>query len=108
MMYKKGYSTKCNLCCTLITAIHEVSKAIGCKVDIRKIRRCSDTGSVAADYLSKGSIYDFHKVVPAARQIPEAIPEPLLRWIEDPVPDRHLGRKILHFMKRYTDLIGYN
>ena len=34
-IYQKGYSTKCNLCCTMITAIHDVASALGCEVDIR-------------------------------------------------------------------------
>ena len=108
LMFKKGYSTKCNLCCTLITAIHELSVALGCEVELRKIRRCSDSGSKAADHLSKNALKDFHQLVPGAKQVPEAIPEPLIEWIMDPVPDRFLGKRILNVMSKFYRLVGYN
>ena len=54
---------KCILCWSLIVAINDMVRAIGCDVDIRKIRRCSDLGSVAADKISKAKFRDFHDLV---------------------------------------------
>ena len=104
LMFKKGYSTKCNLCCTLITAIHELSVFLRCEGEPMKNRQCSDSGSKAADHLSKNFFNDFHQLVPGARQVPEAIPERLIEWIMDPVPDRLLGKKILNVMSNYYRL----
>ena len=38
---------------------------------------------------------------------PKNVPKVLRNWIENPVPDRNLGEKILDEMKRYTDILGY-
>ena len=106
MMYKKGYSTKCDFCCTLLTAIHEVALALGCELDIRKIRRCSDTGSIAADHLSKSKVGHFKRLISRARSEPEPVPRSLIEWIEEPVPDRFLGQRILKEISRFHSLIG--
>ena len=107
MMFKKGYSTKCNLCCSLIVAINDVARAIGCEVDIRKIRRCSDLGSVAADKLSKAKFRDFHDLVPHANMDYVAAPNSFLTWIQDPVPDRFLGEKIVSEMAQFYKLVSH-
>ena len=107
MMFAKGYSTKCNLCCTLLVAINEVARAIGCDVDIRKIRRCSNTGAKAADNLSKSALSSFKAIVPEANPIPDIVPQALLSWLTDPVPDRFLGRKIVKEMGKSFNLIEH-
>lgn len=104
-IYQKGYSTKCNLCCTMITAIHDVASALGCEVDIRKIRRCSDEGSVAADHLSKAKFGKFFQTVPDAFYRPEPIPQSLREWVADPCPDRFLGKKIVDEMNKYYRML---
>lgn len=104
-VYGKGYSTTCNLCCTLIGAIHEVATAIGCEVELRKIRRCSNLGATAADHLSKADFGSFKQLVPAANTQPERVPEAFLSWMEDPKQDRFLGKRIVRQMERYYKLI---
>ena len=104
-VYSKGYSTACSLCCTLINAIHEVARAIGCEVEIRKIRRCSDKGSTAADNLSKADFRSFKRLIPAANKQPELVPEAFLSWMEDPKQDRFLGKRIVKQMEKYYKLI---
>ena len=107
MMFKKGYSTKCNLCCTLLVAINEVARAIGCEVDIRKIRRCSNDGAKAADHLSKSALSAFKATIPEANPVPDVVPQALLSWLTDPVPDRFLGRKIVQEMGKSFSLIEH-
>ena len=85
--YGKGYSTTCNLYCTLVGAIHEVATAIGCEVELRKIRRCSNLGATAADHLSKADFGSFKELVPATNIQPERGPEAFLSWMEDPKQD---------------------
>lgn len=104
-VYGKGYSTTCNLCCTLIGAIHEVATAVGCEVELRKIRRCSNLGAKAADHLSKGDLDSFKKLVPAANTRPEFVPEAFLSWMEYPKQDRFLGKKIVKQMEKYYKII---
>ena len=38
---------------------------------------------------------------------PQNVPKVLRNWIENPVPDRKLGEKILDEMKTYMDILGY-
>ena len=106
MMFEKGYSTKCNLCCTLIVAINDVSRAIGCDVEIRKIRRCSNAGAVAADNLSKANLREFHDLMPRANKFGSPVPTSFLSWIQDPVPDRFLGRKIVNEMAQCYKIVS--
>ena len=54
-IYAKGYSTSCLYCYTLAVAIFEISIAFSYHVTLSKIRRCSNTGSVIADMLSKAA-----------------------------------------------------
>ena len=55
-VWQKGYSTRCALCNTLFKALATVAAALGSRVDIQKIRRCSTPGAVLADALSKGAL----------------------------------------------------
>ena len=100
-IWKKGYSTRCPLCTTLVSAIGRVAAAIGCSVTIDKITRCSDTGAVLADELSKGRFTTFKAKLPLDWLIdpePGWIPLAILDWIQDPKVDFDLGDKILREM----------
>jgi hypothetical protein len=97
-IWRKGYSTKCGLCTTLVKAINTVSTAAGCPVTIEKITRCSDTGSELADELSKGRFLAFKRKLPTDWIInaePAWIPRSILAWIARPGVDLDLGDKIL-------------
>jgi hypothetical protein len=97
-IWRKGYSTKCGLCTTLVNAISVVSSAAGCQVTIDKITRCSDSGSELADELSKGRFQAFKRKLPPSWQInaePAWIPRSILAWIAQPSEDTNLGEKIL-------------
>lgn len=104
-MWEKGWTTKCDLCNTLLVAIHQVSVAMDIEVFINGISRCSTREADAADALSKCDMARFYKRVPEASVEPREVPGALLRWIEDPVPDRRLGHRILkQLAKRHTVL----
>ncbi len=97
-IFKKGYSTTCNLCNTLVGAIARVSAALGCRITIEKIARCSDTSSQLADFLSKGKFNQFLDAWPAdqPRSLePAWIPPAILDWIDNPRVLSDLGERIL-------------
>ena len=52
-MSLQGHSS-CNLVYTVVLAIQRFAAAIDARVDIEWVPRCSDTGSLIADQLSKG------------------------------------------------------
>jgi hypothetical protein len=97
-IWRKGYSTRCQLCTTLVTAIGRVATAAGCRLTIEKITRCSNTGAELADELSKGRFTAFKRKLPANWAIkpePARIPASILAWIAVPTVDCNLGDKIL-------------
>jgi hypothetical protein len=101
-IFKKGYSTTCDLCNTLVGAIARVSTALGCKITIDKIARCSDTSSQLADFLSKGRFSQFLGAWPAdqPRSLePAWIPPEILDWIDNPRILSDLGERILSDIK---------
>jgi hypothetical protein len=63
-IWRKGYSTRCGLCTTIANAINRVATANGCTMAIEKITRCSNTGSILADELSKGRFAAFQRKLP--------------------------------------------
>lgn len=97
-IWKKGYSSSCSLCTTLVGAIGRVAAALGAAVAIGKIARCSDTGATLADELSKGRLSRFKQRLPAGWVLPTEpawIPPAILQWIADPVARPDLGDRIL-------------
>ena len=95
IMYRKGWSTVCDLCNTLLLAIHQLATALVCEVFITDIGRCSNRESIAADALSKCHMVRFLENMPEADMEPKEVPAALLKWIENPVPDRKLGKKMI-------------
>ena len=106
-MYRKGWSTVCDLCNIIIVALYQVSIALDCELFIENITRCSNTGAEAADALSKFDILRFRKNMPEADLAPQEVPGSLLVWLENPVPDRLLGDRILREMKVKFELYNY-
>jgi hypothetical protein len=111
-IWNKGYSTRCRLASTAVTAISAVAAALGCTLHILKIRRCSDVGSEIADALSKA---DFQRARDTAQlngwqlQLePERVPVSLLRWIDKPVPDDDLADRILKELARAGPILNYS
>jgi len=111
-IWRKGYSTSCRLSTTLVKAISTVAASIGCRVHIRKIRRCSDTGAKMADALSKGDFKDFWRTADESGwslfEEPMKIPGSILHWVADPKEDDDLGRKIVEELLPDGEFLGYN
>ena len=106
-MWAKGWSTVCDLCNTVLVAMHQVSTALACELFVTDIGRCSNREAIAADALSKCDMQRFLQNMPEANVVPEEVPGSLLRWLENPVPDRHLGTRILNDMRGKWNIITY-
>ncbi len=95
-IWKKGYSSSCALCNTLVKAMATVAAAFGCRVTLEKIRRCSTKPAILADLLSKADFRRFWALrSQECNRDPSAIPKSILAWVANPVPDEHLGTRIL-------------
>ena len=96
-IWKKGYATTCQLSSALVRAIACVADAIDCRVDLVKVRRCSDTGPILADYLSKGQFCRFVDCAAAAGwkldRLPAAVPPAVLVWVANPTAADDLGQR---------------
>ena len=111
-VWRKGYSSFCGLCTTLVKAISVVAAGLGCHVDILKVTRCSGQGAILADLISKASFSEFRQ-----RSLgwgldmvagPAAIPKVLLEWVCLPRPDDDLGHRILaHLAQEGLEVLGY-
>ena len=106
-MWSKGWTLECDQCNTLLLALHQVSTALNCELYVCSIARCSNIQAEAADALSKCDMDRFHENMPEANLVPEVVPGVLLKWIEDPVPDRDLGDRILKQMAESCKLLNY-
>jgi hypothetical protein len=107
-VWRKGYSTSCALCTTIVTAIGRIAAAIGCTFTVDKITRCSTTGAILADELSKGRFAAFRAKLPpqwALDAEPAWIPPAILKWIHNPVADPGLGDAILRDMSLKDGLL---
>ena len=106
-MWRKGWSTVCDLCNTLLVALHQVSTALCCELFISNIGRCSNEEPEAVNALSKCDMGRFLVNMPEANIVPEEVPAAVLKWIENPVPDRKLGDKILKELANKFILVKY-
>ena len=107
VMWRKGWSTVCDLCNSMLLAIHQVATALACEIFITDIGRCSNKESIAADTLSKCEMGRFLENMPEANLAPEEVPSSLLSWIENPMPDRNLGSRIIKELSHKFDLVKY-
>ena len=112
-IWEKGYSSYCRLCTTLVKAISVVAAGLGSRVEITKITRCSSSGAVIADKLSKGDILggleEGRRSGRPLAATPTALPTPLLRWVCLPVPYDDLGHELLvHLAGQGVPVLGYS
>ena len=111
-VYRKGYSRNCKLCTTIAKATATVAAAIGCRLEVIKITRCSSPGALMADQLSKARFRQFRETAAAAawdlKLAPAAIPRALLRWLDKPSPCDSLGSEILKEIGAEVPLAGYS
>ena len=111
-IWVKGYSNSCRLSTAIVTAISAICAAIGCTLHIRKIRRCSNTGAILADALSKANFNFFWAFARESQWPvllePARLPLPLLAWIDKPTPDMNLADKILVDLAKSNPILGYS
>jgi len=111
-IWKKGYSNQCQLCNTIVIAVSTICAGLGCRLDIRKVSRCSSTGPLLADMLSKAKFTEFRALAQEKRwelnTEPARIPITLLNWLQHPVSDELLGHKILQELATRGNVLGYS
>ena len=98
-IFRKGHSTSCGYTSTIAKALYEIAEAIGARVTVEKITRCSDAGSYTADMLSKANFREFKHMMPL-RESPREVPRSILRWIKDPQEDLSWSNEILKDMEK--------
>jgi hypothetical protein len=111
-VYRRGYSRNCRLCTTIAKAIATVAAGIGCKLEVFKITRCTGTGALMADHLSKARFGEFRSAAAQAgwplRLEPARIPSTLLHWLDKPYPCDKLGGDILREIGTEAVVAGYS
>jgi hypothetical protein len=111
-IWDKGYSTRCPLASMIVTAISDIAAAVGCSVFLKKITRCSSTGAVLADHLSKANFAEFRAC--AAQQQWPLNTEPLkllvalLRWADRPTPSDDLAQVVLTELSSSHPIFNYS
>jgi hypothetical protein len=110
-VFRRGYSRSCRLCTTIAKAAATVAAAIGCRLEVIKITRCSATGPILADHLSKAKFGAFREAAAAAGWpllgAPASIPKVLLRWLDRPGPYDGLGAEILKEIGSQVPIAGH-
>ena len=102
--YLKKHSD-CPYLYSVVKAVHDIGAGLNCKVYVKKTKRCSGQGEVAADALSKGDWDQAWAGIPDKARDPGYIPRTLIMWIMNPVPDLQLGQRVLKEMSNYTDVL---
>ncbi len=108
-IWKHRYSNSCKLSSTIVRALATVAAAIGCRINIQKITRCSSDGAKMADALSKANFTEFKKHGGEKLDLePAPILKSVLKWCVKPIIDDNLGEIILKELAISQDIIGYN
>ena len=94
------------LCTTLALAIAEVAAALNCRIEIKKVLRCSSVGAEAADAISKGDFLKFRRLKPRSNMNPARVPRVLEDWVQDPREDR-LGERLLKVLHMEKNMMGH-
>ena len=103
--FRKGHS-KDLYTYTVVKAIYSVARALNVDLEIIKVRRCSVPGAVVADLLSKGKVPEGLDMM-GGNTVADMgfISRVFLKFLEDPVPDRALGFKIVEEMAQVMDVV---
>lgn len=111
-IWKKGYSSSCNLSSTIVKACATIAAGLNCRFEIEKITRCSSIETDMADALSKADFNRFWNLEARSNlQLPldwAEIPSVLLKWCIHPKPDLQLGDRILEHLAKSTSILGYS
>lgn len=111
-IYKKGYSSTCDLSTSLVCAISKVAAGLGCQLEVSKITRCSTPLASMADALSKADFSRFwtlSKTINSNLPLDLAwVPPSLTLWLQNPVATDLLGDQILRDLSKRTLILGVN
>ena len=94
-IWLKGYSSRCPLCTTLVSAMAAVAAALGTSVYVEKVARCSSPAASAADALSKADFEAARRLHPGMSTDPGWVAPAILAWVANPVEDPDLGERII-------------
>jgi hypothetical protein len=97
----------------LVTAIATITAALGCRLAVEKVTRCSSPRTIMADTLSKVQFSKFREIAQETEfgtlpAYPAWVPRSILTWLLNPVPGDDLGKKILKEIALRTPVLGYN
>ena len=111
-IFQKGYSTSCPLSSTLVSAMADVAAGLGCRVQVKKILRCSSPLARMADALSKSDMNRFWGVSAEFGGFglpwePLPVPRALLHWLRHPRQDFDLGRRLLSELAASGPVLGF-
>ena len=109
-MWEKGYDLKCVVNNSLIRTADYVATALGCQAYVVGTTRRSAWGAVAADALSKSDMREFGNVMMDRFGVvkpPRQVPKSFLRWLNEPVVDKDLGRRIVDDLQRMGRIKRY-
>jgi hypothetical protein len=96
LIWKKGYSSSCALCNTIVKAMGTIAAALSCRLTVEKTRRCSSKPAILADALSKANFRAFWAARPPGSNVdPFRVPPSILAWVANPKADDELGTKVL-------------
>jgi len=104
-IWLKGYSSRCSLCTTLVSAMAAVAAALGTKVFVEKVARCSSPAAAAAGALSKADFAAARRLAPEMSVEPGWIAPAIFAWVADPREDPDLGAKIIRDISRRAAIL---
>ena len=110
-VWKAGYSNQDPLATTIVKMISHLTAAMAVTLFIEHVPRCSTPEAIIVDTLSKGDLSPLvYLTKHAGFQVLPRIPQALLNWINNPIPDEDLGPRILKELARrkpFIPLLGY-
>ena len=109
-IWKKGYSSVCPIASTVVKATAAVAAALGCRLEVEEITRCSTPEADMADALSKAAFFRFRKIAAESGVevplLPLPVPLALVAWLKDCLPDDDLGDKLVKSLVRSGAVLG--
>ena len=109
-IWKKGYSPVCPISSTVVKATASVAAALGCRLEVEEITRCSTPEADMADALSKAAFFRFWNIAAlndiVLPSMPLPVPLALVAWLEDCLPDDDLGDKLVKALQRAGAIPG--
>ena len=99
--FQKG-NCRCMYTYSVILAIRAIARSLNSKVNIVKIRRCSNNLSTTADLLSKGKLNEALELMEDG--VYGKYSSSFISWLSNPFPTRGLGMAIIMEMKKRINI----